>query len=66
MKKYTVEVVWTTGFIHTYEIAGGGEGSRGDIVKSTVDHLHTINNMLRYKITNESGHVVKEFSKEDL
>lgn len=66
MNKYQVEVIWTTGFKHTYEITGAGEGTRGDVIKSTIDHLHTINNMLKYKITNESGHVVKEFSKEDL
>lgn len=66
MKKYNVEVVWKTGFTHTYEIMGGPQGSRGDAVKSAVEHLENIRNLLRYTITNEDGHVVKQFSREEV
>ena len=65
MKKYNVEVVWNTGFKHTYEIMGSAPGSRGDAVKSAVDHLTNIRNLFKYTITNEDGHIVKEFSKEE-
>ena len=60
MKKYTVDVTWTHGFHHTYEIVGSDYGSRSDTVRSAIDHLEKVRNILNYKITNEDGQVIHE------
>ena len=60
MKKYNVEVVWVTGFKHTYEITGSPPGTRADCVRSAIDHLENVRNIMKYTITNEDGQVIHE------
>lgn len=65
MKKYIIEVNWTNGFSHTYDVVGGLEGSRGDPVASTKAHLNSINNITGYVIRNEDGSIIYEQSRDN-
>ena len=65
MKKYIIEVNWSNGFSHTYDVIGGLEGNRDDPVVSAKAHLNSINNVIGYIIRNEDGSIIYEQSRDN-
>ena len=65
MTKYSIEVLWSNGFTHTYDVTGGLEGSRDDPVASARVHLDSVNNITSYVIRDEDGNIVYEQSRDN-